>query len=304
MHIQQVQPHSHILNTEQENAFLYIASDIHFDSKKCDRASLKAHLQTAKDRNGYIFIIGDLFDVMGAHMDPRSKPADIRPEYIDAERSYLDLVIDDACDFFAPHADNIALVSYGNHETEVMKRRDTDPILRFVNRLNDRTGSRIQVGAYQGFVSIRLRRKTSNSCATYIMAYHHGKGGNAKRSKGVLHSQIDAMLYSNANLIVSGHDHNKIYDPSNIVYYVTQKGRVAEIKRKWLKLGTYKQTNIAHGWEVQKGFMPSCIGSWFVDLAYERFTWNENSKQKEIVYISDKVTEAEAVMSVGRLGLG
>ena len=36
-----------------------LMSDIHFDSKKCDKKLLKKHLLEARERNAQIFIFGD-----------------------------------------------------------------------------------------------------------------------------------------------------------------------------------------------------------------------------------------------------
>ena len=55
----------------QEHKFL-LMSDIHIDSRKCDRALLKKHLDQAKAEGAGVFIFGDLFDAMQGKYDPRS----------------------------------------------------------------------------------------------------------------------------------------------------------------------------------------------------------------------------------------
>ena len=52
---------------------LFICSDVHYDSLKCDRKSFKAHLDHIKALNGKVLIVGDLFDVMGCYKDHAPK---------------------------------------------------------------------------------------------------------------------------------------------------------------------------------------------------------------------------------------
>jgi hypothetical protein len=272
----------------KEQVKLLIISDVHYDSLKCDRRSLKKHLDEIKEKDGQTLIIGDLFDVMGCYKDPRSKSADIDPRYIQRGRSYLDLVVEDCFEFLKPYKENILCITYGNHETSILKHRDTDPIERLLYLLNSLPGKPVHKGAYAGFFSFIIDRSTGVSPRQFNIAYHHGKGGGAKRSKGVLYSQIDAMELPDANLIVSGHDHNKIYDPSNVRRRLSSTGKIYHDTVHWIKTGSYKFSADDFGWSVEKGFMPTAMGGWFVDLNYVR-KW---ANKKEYAYIEPSIYEA------------
>ena len=50
-------------------------SDIHFDSKSCDREKLKKDLDMCLRDGRHIFIYGDLFDIMCTQSDKRSASA-------------------------------------------------------------------------------------------------------------------------------------------------------------------------------------------------------------------------------------
>ena len=82
----------HILKADSRPK-LFICSDVHWDSKKCDRDMFKKHLKQAEQENRTVLINGDFFDLMQGRYDPRSGKYDIRPEYKHA--NYLDQVIDD-----------------------------------------------------------------------------------------------------------------------------------------------------------------------------------------------------------------
>jgi hypothetical protein len=95
------------------------------------------------------------------------------------------------------------------------------------------------------------------------------------------------MEYPDANLIVSGHDHNKIYDPSNVRRRITIQNGIPETYHDtahWLKTGSYKKSSDDFGWEVQSGFSPSRLGGWFVKLAAV--------KKNNRVHIVPTITEA------------
>ena len=275
---------------------LFICSDVHYDSLKCDRKSFKAHLDHIKSINGKVLIVGDLFDVMGCYKDPRTKSQDIDPRYLVRDRSYLDVVLDDVYAFLKPYRDNILMISYGNHETAIMRHRDTDIIDRLVYLLNQDSTFTTQKGSYSGWIYLKLYPQLGKSrkVATFRIAYHHGKGGNAKRSKGILYSQMDAMEYPDANLIVSGHDHNKIYDPSNVRRRMAYQKAIYTYKDTvhWIKTGSYKQSADDFGWEVEKGFMPKRLGGWFVKLRQSRRTFVRDKKTTEMFVVTPKITEA------------
>ena len=241
---------------------LLFVSDVHYDSVHCDRQLLKKHLDEIKSAGGYVVCVGDWFDVMGCHKDPRTKMQDIREDYIVKGRSYLDLVIEDSAEFLRPYADNIALMAYGNHETAITKHRDTDPLDRLLYHLGPQVGK----GAYEGWLQLLLERSGAGNTLAYNVAYHHGKGAGAPRSKGVLWSDIDAKVYPDADIIVSGHTHQKIWDPSNVRHRINRYGHTYSDCVNWLKTGAYKQTPTGYGYEVEKGLRPSRLGGWFCKL--------------------------------------
>jgi hypothetical protein len=110
-------------------SWVLILSDVHFDSKHCDRALLTQHLEQARVRGARVFLNGDFLDCMGGKYDPRNTlPGGLRPEY--RGQDYFDLVIQDAARFLEPYKDLLTIYAQGNHETNVRKRQHTDPSKR------------------------------------------------------------------------------------------------------------------------------------------------------------------------------
>lgn len=242
-------------------------SDVHFDSKKCDRNLLKKHLQTAVKEDAYIWLNGDWFDVMGCSRDPRSAKGDIRPEYDVV--NYLDAVIDDSVKFLKPYADRILFVANGNHETNILKRQETDVLDRMVYKLNKETGSNIARMGYAGWIKVNIMRPndSSKNMASINIHFHHGFGGNAQRSKGVLRVDLDHAHYPDADIIVRGHDHQKWAMPKSS-WRLTVQGKQRKTTKYHIALGSYKDglADNLYGWEVEKGFTPTTLGTWMITL--------------------------------------
>jgi UDP-2,3-diacylglucosamine pyrophosphatase LpxH len=248
-----------------------LASDVHYDSPHCDRKLLKKHLDQARNSGALVLIFGDWFDVMGTYNDPRSKASDIRSDYLSKDFSYLDMVVEDSVEFLRPYADNIALISEGNHETMVAKKHDTNPLKRLVSGLQAYNPD-IGHGRYSGYVFLRFRYENGQTCSTSILHYHHGFGGNAKRSKGMLDVQLEAMKYPDAHILCRGHDHQKWYDPSTTRQRVTRKGNIYYDNIHYIKTGSYKAGLGAGegGFEVEKNFMPTRLGGWWLSYHFNK----------------------------------
>jgi UDP-2,3-diacylglucosamine pyrophosphatase LpxH len=252
-----------------EKQYVLILSDVHFDSTKCDREMLIKHLDQAKERGAKVFLNGDFLDLMGGKYDPRNTlPGGLRPEY--RGQDYFDLVTADAVEFLEPYKDLLTVYAQGNHETNVKKRQHTDLSKRVVEGLQA-IGSPIQLGGYSGY--IRWQYLYTTECKSYMMHYHHGYGGNAPRSKGVLHADIDAAKFPDADVIVRGHDHNKWHLPIT-TERITQKMVVTRSTVHHIRCGSYKKLGDGYsGWEVEKGFSQPRLGGWWWYCMKQGRTW-------------------------------
>jgi len=247
-----------------------IVSDVHFDSVKCDRELLTQHFKQIKDLGGYVIINGDWFDLMQGKYDPRGSKYDIRPEYNNGD--YIDAVIRDSAEWLAQWKLPIFL-SQGNHETNILRRLETNPAERLVTMLRYQ-GIDAHLGGYSGWLVLRQRRKKKtgrDSTLTYTVHYHHGFGGSAPRSKGVLKADINQMQNPDADLIIRGHDHNKWMLPISV--YRLNSHNTRELKKTvhHLQTGSYKNQGDRYGgWETEKGFNATTMGGWFLHLKMVR----------------------------------
>lgn len=250
--------------------WVLLLSDVHFDSAKCDRQMLDRHLRLAHERKAAIFVNGDWFDLMGGKYDPRNNlpGKDVMPQYRGS--NYIDLVIDETVEYLKPYSHLLTVMAQGNHETSVKQRNHTDPLGRVVKLLKAH-GSQVELGGYSGYVRWSYRRTKEKY--SWMMHYHHGAGGNAKRSKGILSADIDSMQYPDADIIVRGHDHNKWYLPLSVERINSRMSR-KDTRVHHIRCGSYKRLGDGYaGWETQKGFGRPTLGGWWLRHETIRKGW-------------------------------
>ena len=247
--------------TKDWSQYFFFCSDNHWDSKDCDRELLKKHFEQAKEREAIILINGDWFDLMQGRYDPRSGKYDIRPEYKHA--NYIDCVIEDSYEFLKDYVDNIVIIGQGNHETNILKRLETNPTERLVQLLNFKTKRKIFMGGYEGWLKMNFEHVNKCNRFSRNLFYHHGTGGNAPRSKGVLSVDIDQMQHPDADIVIKGHDHNKWHMPL-VIRRLSDSCKLEDRKVHHLRLGSYKKLKTGYGWAVEKGFNAPTLGGWFV----------------------------------------
>lgn len=186
-----------------------LTSDEHFDSMFCNRKLFFEHLDKAKERNAYILEFGDFFDAMQGKFDPRRSMDELRPEY---QRSdYYDFVVKDAANKLEPYVKNLLLMGLGNHETAVIKNANTNLTDRFVYELNSRGGA-VVPGAYGGWIRFMFNTSGRPQCSKKLY-YHHGYGGEAPVTKGVIQTARQAEFLPDADFVVNGHNHNAYHVP-------------------------------------------------------------------------------------------
>lgn len=244
-------------STKDEKA-IYLLSDIHFDSVKCDRRLFFKHLDMAKEEGASVFILGDLYDLMNMRFDPRGNYDSLRTEL--KKMAYIDEVIKDCTSKLEPYKDVIKLIGQGNHETNITKRHGVDVIQRTVGVLNDK-GGQIVAGYYAGWVILKCDWQGKGKRRSYPLHYHHGYGGSAKRSKGVLNVDIDMKDYPQASIIARGHTHQKWYHPV-MRDVLTAQFQHAQETVHVVQTGSYKKKDRSIGWEVEKGFSTPRLGGW------------------------------------------
>ena len=239
-----------------------LLSDIHWDNPHCDRLLLKKHLDLAKERQAGVFVFGDLFCAMQGKYDPRGSKTGVRPEHNVA--NYLDAIVEDCAAFWQPYAENLVMVTPGNHETSILKRVETDIVGRFAALLG------CQVVAYSGWVLLRSERSPGKAMST-AMAYHHGYGGGGPVTKDVIQASRKAVYLPDADVVVSGHTHDRNIFPIQRIHLNRKTGNTWLREQLHLKLGTYKdEYSTGGGWAVERGMPPKSLGGVMIKLRHQK----------------------------------
>jgi hypothetical protein len=254
----------HELRVDGSSFRMGMFSDIHWDNPKCDWNLLKRDLDYCLKNDIPIMFNGDTYCLMQGAFDFRKMKSDIRPEHNNAR--YFDSIVETAVDFFLPYAHLMTVIGYGNHETSIIKRHETDIIQRFVTLLNYKAGSNVMTGGYGGWLIVnQLVKAKSNITQATKIKYFHGSGGGGLVTKGALNLTRAMEMYEGYDVFTMGHIHensarNDVRDSINFHpskgYYFNHKQIHSMIT------GTYKEEYIdgLYGWHVERGAPMKPVG--------------------------------------------
>jgi hypothetical protein len=245
---------------------LLLMSDLHWDNPKCDRELLKNHMDEAVKRGCKIILNGDTFCMMQGKYDPRRSKKDIRPEHNKA--NYIDAVIQDAVDWFAPYKDNILLVGYGNHETAILKALETDPIQRFVDLFNTTHGANVYAGGYGGVVDFKFNLTEHGHRRKWTLRYYHGFGGGGAVTKGVIQDQRFMASMEGYDCIWQGHVHELYHHINPVEVYDSHQKKIKARNVHQIRTSTYKEEyeDGFGGFHIERGRPPKPLGSMWLTL--------------------------------------
>lgn len=248
----------------KNNQTLLLLSDVHFDSKSCARLELENVLKEAIKKDAIILFNGDFFDMMQGKNDRRHMKGSLRKEYMGD--NYFDLVIEDAKEFLKPYAKNIVLMADGNHETSVTKHYESNPLDRLCYLLRTECNSNVVHSGYQGWAVVRIGVDKDNYMP-FKIKMHHGSGGNARVTKGIIEHNRMSTYVEGADLIWLGHTHTQYCVHSTIEVLSTKPSYKTNLKRVYhIRTGCWKQEYKEGGWAIEKGFNPSEIGGYWLEL--------------------------------------
>lgn len=266
------------LDKPTEEAWVLVMSDVHWDSPHCDRDMLARHLKEAKDRNAPVLDVGDFFDAMQGKYDPRSCKDDLRPEL--ARGNYIDECVKQAADWLEPYSSQLCLRGYGNHETSIKKRHETDMIERLTERLKAQ-GSPAKVGGYSGFVRISVQwGKTENKDTSgTIYWYHHGYGGGGPVTRGTIQTSRQAVYVANAGIVHNGHTHDAWVMPIQRIE-LTHKNTIKHTRQLHVRTPGYKEEyqDGFGGWHIERGGPPKPTGAAWIRF---RFVFDKDGRSLE-----------------------
>jgi hypothetical protein len=253
------------LDKADAHQWFLLRSDAHHDSTACDQDFEMRHLLEAERRDALICDAGDLFDCMNGRYDKRADREHLRPEY--QHGPYMNRLIEVAEARYARFAPRWLHMSPGNHETAVAKHNDFDLTQQLYARLKP-NAPLLNLGRYAGYIRVQIT-KSDRRVGSVVIAYHHGFGGSAPVTRGVIQTNRMAIAYPDADIVWAGHTHTEYY-LSIARQRIDNWNNVTRDEQLHIRSPGYKEdTGGGSGWAVEKGFMPQSMGAWWLKVGVE-----------------------------------
>lgn len=213
-----------------------------------------------------ILVNGDVFDAILPKDMKRYDPRVLHPR-LHNRANVLNEAVQMAYELLSPYAQNIDLIGLGNHETAVERHHAFDPVSALIDRLNGLDGAKIVHGDYCGWY-VRQFRTGSRGTYTLKLYYHHGMGGAAPVTKGLIDMNRMLTYVEGADVIWIGHKHNRLA-VDNVVMGITSQMAPRFRNVLWVQTGAYQRNFPLHdgdtrdrpySWAQDKGFAPQPHG--------------------------------------------
>lgn len=249
--------------------YILLTADRHIDHALSDLKMQRRHLKEAQEGGWPVVDIGDLFCAMQGKRDPRSSRKALLDK-LNQREEYMDALVDYAYEILGPYADNLALLGLGNHETGALKNNETHLLNRLVDRLN-RGGSPAILGGFQGWLKLLFEGEAANARQSVNVRYTHGGGADAPVTKGTIQTNRRAVIYPDANIIISGHTHNQWMMPIPRLR-LNDAAREVRDEQLHLQVPSYKDeiTGQTDGFAVEKQHSPKPLGAWWLKMWWEK----------------------------------
>lgn len=254
---------------------LMLMSDLHIGSAGVDYGRLEKDLKAARMADARILLNGDVLDLIlpmdRKRFDPRGLHSSLR-----GRADVLNGQMEMALRILSPYADLIDVVGAGNHETAAEKYHSADPSRVLVHELRQ-AGSLCDYGGYEGWYRVQIVRPETRRYWSWRMRYHHGMGGAAPVTKGMIDFARFSGWVEGADCLWVGHKHNRFIDWGRREY-LTAQGSVRHRDVLHVMTGSYypgrsaqsHEDAMAHGrsggWAHDSGFAPQAMGGHLLEL--------------------------------------
>lgn len=248
---------------KSESVSVCLMSDVHFGSSTCDVGAWQADLRKAKAQGSLIYILGDIFDAVVPTDSKRFRSGANDTEYrVD---SMLDAVIDDCADILHSVRRQVVLCLRGNHEDNIIQRCHTDMVRRLCERISDEEHT-VHYGGIGCSHVLRIVDGGGKYCLCR-MALHHGAGGSAPVSKGVM--QFSRVKLDGYDIVAHGHTHNLTVTP-DVRQSIAAGGTVTHRKRYDISTGGYLNQGLGESYATRKNLPQTPVGCAWVTVCCKR----------------------------------
>lgn len=208
-----------LYETGGEQGFTFM-SDLHVGARNVNYGLIEHELAQAKKHGDRVFLNGDVLDMILCGDRKRFRPDCVHPR-LAGRGDLADAAVDWAAEILGPYADIIDGVGVGNHEEAVLHHHSVDVTKALVRELRKRRKDKdhtVHYAGYCGFLDYRLRCRAdvkkklpprSQHGRRFVVFYHHGAGGSAPVTKGMIDFHRLGG-WADADVLLLGHKHNRI----------------------------------------------------------------------------------------------
>ena len=214
---------------------LALFSDGHIDNPNFDEVTFKEDASYCIDDKRYMLFGGDLFDGIIRTDHKRAVNS-----LLESGDNQLNIKLDKAYELLKPYQNNILFMGRGNHEESILKYNGVDMLEMLAKILNAGQKHKIIVGNYANFIRFNFKDVRGRSVAHYDIYQHHGMGGSAPVTKGMIDFNRIAKGV-NSDLIWIGHKHQAIIDASDPIIFVNQNGEIIIKNRQCIMTPSYQK---------------------------------------------------------------
>lgn len=208
--------------------------DIHRGNVGCDEAKLRKTLQYIQDTpNAYWIGMGDYAECIQVD-DKRFDEKSIDPNYrIAGISNLITTQMHDVVSDFMPIKDKCLGLLSGNHEETMRLRYKRD----IMYEIGERLDMFDKLMGYSGFIRLRFERQAGTVTTFTIFACH---GFGAARKSGAKVNRLEDVAHAfNADIILVGHEHEKIVAPPVLRLGLTQEGKLIEEEQYAIMTGSF-----------------------------------------------------------------
>lgn len=214
---------------------LALISDPHIDNPNFDQPTFTEHANYCLEDQRYILFGGDVFDAIIRTDHKRAVNS-----LLERGDNQLNAKLDQAYELLKPYQHQILFFGRGNHEESILKYNGVDLLEMLAKILNADQKHQIIVGNYANFLRFNFKDSRGKSVAHYDIYQHHGMGGSAPVTKGMIDFNRIAKGV-NADLIWIGHKHQAVIDASDPIMYLDQNGNVILKNRQCIMTPSYQK---------------------------------------------------------------
>ena len=210
-------------------------SDLHIDNPNFDKPTFEEHASYCLKDGRYMLFDGDIFDAIIRTDKKRAVNS-----LLESGDNQLNMKLDKAYELLKPYQEQILFMGRGNHEESILKYSGIDVLDLLAKMLNSGKKHQIVVGNYANFIRFSWLNTNNRTKLKYDIYAHHGAGGSAPQSKGMLDF---AALEKGANvdLIWIGHKHNSLIDYSAPIMFIDQNGNIILKNRQCIQTPSYQK---------------------------------------------------------------